>query len=110
VPDATYVAAALGVAVAITVTLRAVSFGMRNAMTESALLADVGRWMPLGAITILAVYCLSAIDVRTPPYGIGELVGVIVTVVIHRWRRNAVLSIVGGTAAYLLMVNWLLPV
>jgi branched-subunit amino acid transport protein AzlD len=90
--------------------LRAVPFGMRVAMTQSVLLADVGRWMPLGAITILAVYCLSAIDVRAPQYGIGELVGVIATVVIHRWRRNAVVGLVGGTAAYLLMVNWLLPV
>ena len=36
-------------------------------MTESALLAAIGRWMPLGAITILAAYCLTTINVTTPP-------------------------------------------
>lgn len=47
-------ATALGVAVAITFTLRAVPFAMKGALRGSALLADVGRWMPLGAISILA--------------------------------------------------------
>ena len=49
-------------------------------MKESALLADVGRRMPLGAITILASYCLAAIDTTQPPHGIPELTGVAVTV------------------------------
>jgi branched-subunit amino acid transport protein AzlD len=90
VPDYAYIATALGVAVAITVTLRAVPFAMKNAMKKSALLADVGRWMPLGAITILAIYCLAAIDTTQPPHGIPEITGVAVTVAAHWWRRNDV--------------------
>jgi branched-subunit amino acid transport protein AzlD len=109
VPDYAYIATALTVAVAITVTLRAVPFAMKNAMKESALLADVGRWMPLGAITILAVYCLATIDTTQPPHGIPQITGVAVTVATHRWRRNAVLSILTGTAACLVMTNWILP-
>jgi len=107
--DPGYVALALAVAVAITVTLRAVPFGMKRALKDSALLADVGRWMPLGAITILAVYCLSRIDVTTAPYGMPELIGVAVTVAVHLWRRNAVLSILAGTTVYLVMTNCLVP-
>ena len=45
-----------------------------------------------------------------PSHGLGELTGVTVTVAIHWWRRNVVLSIVTGTAACLLMTNWGLPV
>ena len=82
---------------------------MKNAMKQSALLADVGRWMPLGAITILALYCLAAIDTTRAPHGIPELTGVTVTVAVHWWRHNAVLSIVTGTAACLVMTNWVLP-
>jgi branched-subunit amino acid transport protein AzlD len=63
VPDPGYVATALAVAVGITVTLRALPFAMKRAMEGSALLANVGRWLPLGAIAILAAYCLSTIDV-----------------------------------------------
>ncbi len=108
-PDLTYVAVALAVAVAITVTLRAVPFSMTTTMKQSALLADVGRWMPLGAITVLAVYCLSTIDITGPSHGFAELTGVTVTVATHWWRRNAVLSIVTGTAACLVMTNLVLP-
>lgn len=107
-PNPGYIAAALAVAVAITVTLRALPFGIKNAMTESALLADIGRWMPLGAITILAAYCLTTINVTTPTHGIPEVTGVAATIAIHWWRRNAVLSIVTGTAACLVMTNWVL--
>ena len=109
-PDPTYIAVALAVAVAITVTLRAVPFGMKTAMKRSTLLADIGRWMPPGAITILGIYCLSTIDITGPSHGLGELTGVTVTVAIHWWRRTAVLSIVTGTAACLMMTNWGLPV
>ncbi|MDQ4104159.1 MAG: AzlD domain-containing protein [Actinomycetota bacterium] len=77
-------------------------------MQQSRLLADISRWMPLGAITILAIYCLSAIDTTKPPHGIPELAGAAVTVATHRWRHNAILSIITGTAARL-MTNWFMP-
>ncbi|MBO9523986.1 MAG: AzlD domain-containing protein [Nocardioidaceae bacterium] len=107
-PDPSYVALAIGVAAAITISLRALPFAMRRLLAGSALLADLGRWMPLGALTILALYCLSRIDLGAPDHGAGPLAGVVVTVLVHRLRRNAVLSIVAGTAACLLLSN-LLP-
>ncbi len=103
-PDPVYVATALGVSVAITVTLRAAPFALKSVLKESALLADIGRWMPLGAITVLAIYCLSGI-VTAPRHGVPELAGVAVTVAVHAWRRNAVLSIVTGTVACLVLTN-----
>ncbi len=108
-PDPTYVATALAAAVAITVALRAIPFALKNALAGTALLADVGRWMPLGAVTVLAVYCLARIPVTAPPFGVPELVGVAVTIGMHRWRRNAVLSIVAGTAACLILTNGVVP-
>jgi branched-subunit amino acid transport protein AzlD len=109
VPDATYVAGALAVTVVITVALRAIPFALKNAVAGSALLADVGRWMPLGAITVLAVYCLAQIDRATPTRGLPELAGVAVTVAAHRWRRNVVLSILTGTATCMTLTNRVLP-
>ncbi len=64
--------------------------------------------MPLGAITILAFYCLAQIDTTTPPHGIPEMTGVVVTVAVHWWRPKAVLSIVTGTAVCLVMSNYFL--
>lgn len=100
-PHPGYVAAAIGVAIVITVTLRALPFLLKAAVADSDLLADLGRWMPLGAVAILALYCLSAIDFSGATHGLPELAGVAVTVAAHLWKRNAVLSIVAGTAACL---------
>ncbi|GAA4964666.1 branched-chain amino acid transporter permease [Kineococcus glutinatus] len=107
--DPGYAVTAVAVVVAITVTLRALPFAVRGALSGSALLADLGRWMPLGAVAILAAYCLSGVDLTAGSHGLDELVGVAVTVAVHRWRRNALLSIATGTAAYLLLVNVGLP-
>ena len=109
-PDAGYVATALAVAVAITIGLRALPFAVKSVVAGSALLADVGRWMPLGAVTVLAVYCLVQIDLSAPTRGLPELVGVAVTAAVHAWRRNVVLSIVAGTAACMILTNWALLV
>lgn len=106
-PEWTYVATALAVAVAVTVTLRALPFALKNALSESALLADLGRWMPLGAVAILAVYCLSSIEPAVTDRTAGQVAGTAVTVAIHLWRRNPMLSIVAGTTSCLLVTNLL---
>lgn len=100
-----YIATALACAVAITFALRAVPFAARSAIKNSALASDLGRWIPLGATVILAVYCLSTISLTGPSHGAGPIIGVVMTVGMHLWRRNAVLSIVVGTAACVLITN-----
>ena len=69
--DGTYIATALAVAVAITFALRAAPFALKAALRDSGLVTDIGRWMPLGAVSILAVYCLSSIDVSGAARHIG---------------------------------------
>ena len=53
--------------------------------------------MPLGAVSILAIYCLSLINVTGPQQGAGPLAGVAATIGVHDWRGGTVLSIVEGT-------------
>ena len=103
--DYLYIAGALAVAVAITVALRATPFVVKNTIDQAPLLIDVGRWMPLGAIAILACYCLTRIDYLGTNHGLPQLIAVAVTVTIHLWRRNAVLSILTGTIACILLTN-----
>ncbi len=96
-PDLAYGATTLGIAVAITVALRALPFLLKSVMADSALLTDVGRWMPLGGVAILAIYGLATIELTQSPHGVPELAGVAATLGVHRWRRNPVLSIIAGT-------------
>lgn len=92
-----YMALAVGIAAVITFGLRVASFGIKGALQGSALLDNLGRWMPLGAMLILLVYCLNAVEWKMDSTGIAYGVASLVTVAIHVWRHNAVLSIVSGT-------------
>lgn len=107
-PDYLYIAAALATAVAITFTLRAIPFVVRSRLGGSAVLESFGRWMPLGAVAILAVYALSSIDIGNSVHGIPQIAGVAATVGMHLWRRNVALSILVGTAVCVVLQNWVL--
>lgn len=104
-PEQGYVALALGVAIAITVTLRALPFLVKGALAGSPLLDDIGRWMPVGAVAILALYCVSRIDFGAATHGLPEVAGIAATVGVHGWRRNAVLSILAGTATCVVLTH-----
>ncbi|MBB3636804.1 4-azaleucine resistance transporter AzlC [Mycolicibacterium sp. BK607] len=104
--DPTRIALALAAAVVTTVCLRAAPFALTKAISGSALLTDIGHWMPPGAITILTVYCLAEIDGTDSKHCVPEIAAVLMTVLVHLWRRNAVLSIVTGTLTCMIITNW----
>jgi branched-subunit amino acid transport protein AzlD len=71
--------------------------------------------VPAVAMTVLAVNALS-VEVKellTPAQGaVGDIariiplgVSALVTVVLHIWKRNALVSIFGGTILYMLLLN-----
>jgi branched-subunit amino acid transport protein AzlD len=55
---------------------------------------------------LLVVYCLKNVSLTAEPYGIPELVGIAAVVLLHSWKGNALLSIGGGTAVYMLLVQF----
>ncbi|MPV89833.1 branched-chain amino acid ABC transporter [Georgenia ruanii] len=86
---------------AVTYALRLAPFLALRRVRDSALVSFLGRTMPLGVMAILVVYTLSAVDLTPAPHGLPEVAGVVVTAALHLWRRNALLSIVGGTGTYM---------
>ena len=56
---------------------------------------------------MLVVYCLKDVSVFEGSHGLPELVGIAVTVVLHLWKRQMLLSIAGGTVVYMVMVQLL---
>lgn len=92
-----YFYAAVAVTVAVTFALRALPFLIKTRLYGSPLLENFGRWMPQGAMLILLLYCLHGVNWGPTNTNIGYGVGLAVTVGVHLWRRNAVLSIVAGT-------------
>ncbi len=65
----------------------------------------LGRVLPFAVMGMLCVYCLRSTTPLAFPYGIPEAVSVLAVVLLHLWRRNTLLSIIGGTACYMLLVQ-----
>ena len=88
----------------VTVLLRELPFSAKKWMKDSEFFSLLGLMMPVGVMTILVVYAVAG-----QADGTGGLwpvlLGVLVTVGLHRWKRDSGLSIFGGTAFYMLLVN-----
>ena len=65
----------------------------------------LGRVLPAATMGLLVVYCLKDVHWRASPHGVPELLGIAAVAVLHRWKSNVLLSIGGGTALYMLLVQ-----
>lgn len=65
----------------------------------------LGDVLPYAAVGLLVVYCLKGIRLADSPFGAPEAAAIICITVLHYWQRNALLSIGGGTAIYMLLVQ-----
>ena len=69
-----------------------------------AIVQYLGKALPSAIFAMLVVYCLRNTDV-TAYFALPELLAVTATVLIHLWKRQMLLSIAGGTAVYMLLVQ-----
>ena len=53
------------------------------------------------------VYCLKAIPTSSFLENVITAAGVIIPMAVHAWKRNTILSVVCGSAAYILLWNLL---
>ena len=65
----------------------------------------LGKALPAAIFGMLVVYCLKNVSFVSGSYGISEMIGLMVTTAIHLWKRNMMLSMVAGTAIYMLLVQ-----
>lgn len=91
----------------VTLLLRALPFSLLKVLRNSPFIEFLGVLMPVGVMTVLVIYTL--VGYSAEPARLGVAVGCLVfTLLLQRWRRRADLSILGGTALYMLIVNLLL--
>ena len=65
----------------------------------------LGKTLAPAVFGLLVVYCLKDVSLFQGGRGIPELIGILVTAGLHLWRRQILLSIAGGTAVYMLLVQ-----
>lgn len=69
------------------------------------LITYLGKVLPCAIMGMLVVYCLKEVSVLTFPYGLPELLGIVMVAALHLWKRNSLLSIGVGTVFYMVLVQ-----
>lgn len=106
-PEVPYILAAILISAAVTWALRAAPFAFLAPMRRSAVLPYLNEYMPPGIMVILVVYTVRNTPVSITPLSIAVAAGLVTTAGLHLWRSNATLSILGGTAAHVVLASTL---
>ena len=67
----------------------------------------IGNYLPPAVMAMLIIYCLRNIKLFMFPFGIPEIIGIIIVAILHIWKRNNLISILGGTVVYMIIVQWI---
>lgn len=67
----------------------------------------LGRVLPGAIFAMLIIYCLRDVSLLQGSHGLPELIAIAVTVGLHLWKRQMLLSIAGGTICYMLLVQFI---
>ena len=65
----------------------------------------LGRVLPPAMMGLLVVYCFRNVTWLSGSHGLPEVLAAAVVAALHLWKRNVLLSIAGGTAVYMLLVQ-----
>ena len=96
----------IAVCVAVTIVLRFLPFVIFGRKKEiPGYITYLSGVLPYAIMGMLVVYCLKGATPLYDPYGLPELIGVLATAGLHLYKRNTLISIAGGTAVYMLMVQ-----
>ena len=64
----------------------------------------LGRVLPGAIFAMLVIYCLKDVP-GSGTGGIPEIIAILFIILLHRWRKNTLLSIAGGTVLYMVLVQ-----
>ena len=67
----------------------------------------LGRVLPAAIFGMLIVYCLKSVTPFAGSRGIPEAlaIAIAVTIALHKWKHQTLVSIAGGTVCYVLLVQ-----
>lgn len=95
------------VAGAVTLLIRFLPFLIFNGKRETPpYIIYLGKVLPYAIMGMLVIYCLRGISFTAAANFLPELIACAVVVLAHVWKRNTLLSIISGTACYMLLVQF----
>ncbi len=90
----------------VTLLLRALPFMVFGGKRETPRhILYLGEVLPPAIMSMLVVYCLRETNFTAAPFGLPEVIAAAAVVGLHVWKRNALISILGGTVLYMVLVQ-----
>ena len=91
---------------AVTILLRFLPFAVFSGNRKTpAYVTYLGKVLPYAIMGMLVVFCLKGVSLTAAPYGIPEAIACVLVVLLHVWKRNTLVSILGGTVCYMVLVQ-----
>lgn len=103
--DIPYALGVIAAMAAVTFGLRALPFLAARFLQSSPLVQQLGRFLPLAIMTLLLLHTLVGHARDNPSEPWAEAVAVAAVVVLQWWQKHPLLSILTGTALYVLLRN-----
>lgn len=88
-----------------TFALRLLPFSLFGRREVPPLIVYLGKILPMAVIAALVVYCLRGMDFTSASGFVPEIVASLLTAALHLFKRNTLLSVLGGTVTYMLLIQ-----
>ena len=103
--ESSYIIGSIVIATLATYATRIIPFLLFRTREPSPLVKYIERNMPLMIMVILVFYALKDVRWESYPYGLAELIGVSVAILLHVKFKNALLSIFVATLTYMVLIQ-----
>ena len=100
-----HAAGVIAVASIVTMLIRFFPFAVFGGDKRPAVIDYLADVLPYAIMGMLVVYCLKNVSLIVAPHGLPELIACVLVVLLHLWKRNTLLSIIAGTAAYMFLIQ-----
>lgn len=98
-------AIAIAIVSLVTIAIRFAPFLIFNGKETPKVIVYLGKVLPYAIMGMLVVYCLKGVSFTTLRGFLPELIAGAVVVGSYVWKRNTLISIIGGTVCYMLLVQ-----
>ena len=97
---------AVAVIALVTALIRFLPFIIFNGSRKTPkLIEKLSKTLPYAIMAMLVVYCLKGVSFASMSSFVPSLIACVVVAALHVWKRNTLVSIVGGTVCYMLLVQ-----
>ena len=101
-----YIALAIAVMAIVTALIRFLPFWIFGGKRQTPpFVTWLGGVLPYAIMGMLVIYCLREVQPLAGSHGLPEAIAVLCVIGLQVWKRQSLLSILGGTVIYMILVQ-----